>query len=166
MVWFDMARLWSWVMAVPTFLFNLSKITNLKVWFPGVWEVLWNSLQEAAVIYFFRSDQFRSQPSHTKPYHTKPRHFKPIFMTFWPIFGQKYQKVNGFDLRTHIPWTNWLSWIEKYWSHLLTNSKNIISVQQTCAACRSSQRFIKPFDPRPLRLRQLRTWKREGILKR
>ena len=59
MVWFDMARLWSWVMAVPTFLFNLSKITNLKVWFPGVWEVLWNSLQEAAVIYFFRSNQFR-----------------------------------------------------------------------------------------------------------
>ena len=65
MVWFDMARLWSWFMAVPPFLLNLSKITNLKVWSPGVWEVLWNSVQEAAVINFFRSNQFRSQPSHT-----------------------------------------------------------------------------------------------------
>ena len=132
MVWFDMARLWSWVMAVPKFLFNLSKITNLKVGFSGVLEVLWNSLQEAAVIYFFRSDQFRSQPSHTKPYHTKPRHFKPIFGLFGLLLGQKYQKVNGFDLRTHIPWTNWVSRVEKYWSHPLGNSKNIISVQQTC----------------------------------
>ncbi len=131
-VWFGMTRLWSWVMAVPKFLFNLSKITNLKVWFPVVWEVLWNSLQEAAVIYFFRSDQFRSHPSHTKPHHTKPRHFKPIFMPFWPIFWQKYQKVTGFDLRTHIPWNNELSWVKKYWSQSLTNLKNIILVQQTC----------------------------------
>ena len=51
---------------------------------------------------------------------------------FDQFFGQKYQKVAGFDLRTHIPWTNWLSWVEKYWSHPLANSKNIILVQQTC----------------------------------
>ena len=49
-----------------------------------------------------------------------------------PFLGQKYQKVNGFDLGTHIPWTNEVSWVEKYWSHPLVNSKNIISVQQTC----------------------------------
>ena len=56
----------------------------------------------------------------------------PFLGLFDPVFGQKYQKVNGFDLRTHIPWTNWLSWVEKYWSHPLGNSKNIILVQQTC----------------------------------
>ena len=48
------------------------------------------------------------------------------------FLGQKYQKVNGFDLKTHIPFTNRLSWVEKYWSHPLGNSKNIILVQQTC----------------------------------
>ena len=52
---------------------------------------------------------------------------------FDQFFGQKYQKVAGFDLRTHNRWTNWLSWVEKYWSHPLANSKNIIFVRQTCA---------------------------------
>ena len=45
----------------------------------------------------------------------------------------KYQKVNGFDLGTHIPWTNEVSWVEKCWSHSLAFSKNIILVQRTCA---------------------------------
>ena len=27
----------------------------------------------------------------------------PFLGLFYPVFGQKYQKVNGFDLRTHIP---------------------------------------------------------------
>ena len=34
---------------------------------------------------------------------------------------QKYPKVNGFDLGTHIPLTNEVSWVEKYWSHPLAN---------------------------------------------
>ena len=112
MVWFDMARLWSWVMAVSKFLFNLSKITNLKVWFPGVWEELWNSLQEAAGNYFFSSDQFRSQTSHTKPYHTKPRHFKPIFRPFWPIFWAKVPKSKWIWFEDAYPLNQWivLSW--------------------------------------------------------
>ena len=28
----------------------------------------------------------------------------PFLGLFDPVFGQKYQKVGGFDLRTHIPW--------------------------------------------------------------
>ena len=52
---------------------------------------------------------------------------------FHPFLGQKYQKVNGYDLNTHTPLTNRLSWAEKYWSHPLGNSKNIILVQKTCA---------------------------------
>ena len=47
------------------------------------------------------------------------------------IWGQKSQKVNGFDLRTHIPWADEVSWVEKYWSHPVANSKNIISVRRT-----------------------------------
>ena len=127
MVWFEMTRLWSWVIAVPKYHFNMSKKTNLNVWFLGVLEK-----QEAAGIYFFSSDWFISQPYQTKPYHTKSRHFDTIFGPFWPFFWSKYQKVNGFDLRTHIPWTNWSSKVEKYWSHPLTNSKNIFLVRQTC----------------------------------
>ena len=61
--------------------------------------------------FFFGSDLFISQPYHTKPYHTKPRHFRPFLGLFDQFLGQKYQKVAGFDLRTHIPWTNWLSCI-------------------------------------------------------
>ena len=63
----------------------------------------------------------------------RTRHFRP----FLPVFGTKvlkYQKVKGFDLGTHIPWTNEVSWVEKYWPHALANSKNIISVQRTCAS--------------------------------
>ena len=75
----------------------------------------------------------------------------PFLGLFDPVLGQKYQKVNGFDLRTHIPWTNWLSRVEKYWSHPLGNSKNIISVQQTCAgpyrpSCHASDSKIPPGD--------------------
>ena len=55
------------------------------------------------------------------------------------FLGQKYQKVAGFDLRTHIPWTNQLSWVEKCWSHSLGKSKNIILVQQT----RVNRTFVK-----------------------
>ena len=51
---------------------------------------------------------------------------------FDPFLVQKYQKENGFDLGTHIQWTNEMSWVEKYWSHPLSNSKNIILVQRTC----------------------------------
>ena len=42
----------------------------------------------------------------------------PFLGLFDPVFGQKYQKVNGFDLRTHIPWNIGL--------------KNIFFVRQTC----------------------------------
>ena len=57
---------------------------------------------------------------------TKPSHSGCFLKHFWPIFGQKYQKVNGFDLRIHIPWTRTLSGLEKYLSQHLGNSKNII----------------------------------------
>ena len=56
----------------------------------------------------------------------------PFLGNFHPFLGQKYQKANGFDLKTHIPLTDTLSWVEKYRSHPLGNSKNIILVQQTC----------------------------------
>ena len=46
----------------------------------------------------------------------------PFLGLFDPVFGQKYQKVNGFDLRTHIPWTNWLPWVEKYESYPISLS--------------------------------------------
>ena len=64
-------------------------------------------------------------PRYAKSYQTKPRHLRPIFRPFDPFFGQKCQKVNGFDLVTHIGY-------KKYWSHPLTNSKNIILVLRTC----------------------------------
>ncbi len=94
------------------FLFNLLKITNLKVWFPGVLEELWSSLQEAAGIYFFRSDQFRSHPSCTKPYRTEPRYFKPIFRPFWPIFWAKVPKSKWIWFEDTYPLNQWvfLSW--------------------------------------------------------
>ena len=41
-----------------------------------------------------------SQPNHDQ---TKPSLLWCFLSSFWPFFGQKYQKVNGFDLRTHIP---------------------------------------------------------------
>ena len=68
------------------------------------------------------------QPSYITPNHTNPR---PFLGHFDPFCRQQYQKVNGFDLKTHIPWTDWLSWVEIYLSHPLTNLKNIILVQQT-----------------------------------
>ena len=42
------------------------------------------------------------------------------------------QKPDVFDLMTHIPWTTDMSWVEKYWSHPLTNLLNIILVRRTC----------------------------------
>ena len=56
----------------------------------------------------------------------------PFLGHFHPFLEQKYQKVNGFDLGTHIPLTNRLSQVEKFWSHPLGNLKNIILVQQAC----------------------------------
>ena len=56
----------------------------------------------------------------------------PFLGHFHPFLGQKYQQVNGFDLKTHIPLTDRLSRVEKFWSHPLGNSKKIILVQQTC----------------------------------
>ena len=77
-----------------------------------------------------------SQPNHDQ---TKPSLLWCFLSRFWPFFGQKYQKVNGFDLRTHIPWQRTLSGIKKYLSHPLGNSKNIILVRQTCAQLVSNQ---------------------------
>ena len=39
------------------------------------------------------------------PNHTKPNQdiFGPFLGLFNPFLGQKYQKVNGFDLGTHNP---------------------------------------------------------------
>ena len=95
----------------------------MKVWFPGVREELWNSIKEAVEIFF----QFRAN-------HTIPNQdiISLLLGRFDPFLGQKYQQVNGFDLRTHIPWTNGLSWVKRYRSHPLTNSKNIFLVRQTC----------------------------------
>ena len=81
-----------------------------------------------------------------KPNYTIPNQyiFGPFLGLFDLYFGQKYQKVNGFDLRTHIPWTNEVSWVEKYWSHPLANSKNIISVRRTCVAAWRKKIFFYP----------------------
>ena len=55
---------------------------------------------------------------------------------FWgPPWLRKWhflKKPDVFDLMTHIPWTTDMSWVEKYWSHPLTNSLNIILVRRTC----------------------------------
>ena len=46
------------------------------------------------------------------------------------------KKPHVFDFMTHIPWTTDMSWVEKYWSHPLTNLLNIILVRRTCAGPR------------------------------
>ena len=54
--------------------------------------------------FFFSSDQFMSAQDH-KPNYTIPNQyiFDPFLGLFDLYFGQKYQKVNGFDLATLIP---------------------------------------------------------------
>ena len=126
----------------PKTVFKLSKTAMWKVWFMGVLEKLWNSLLEAVGFFWFFKDQFGSQLCQTKPYQTKPKHLGQFSGLFCPFLGQKYLKVNGFDLRTHIPWTSGLSPVQKSLSHLLTNSKNIISIRRTCVRVNSDEKAL------------------------
>ena len=56
------------------------------------------------------------------------------------------KKPDVFDLMTHIPWTTDMSWVEKYWSHPLTNSLNIILVRRTCVEKGSAVKAVHTFD--------------------
>ena len=69
--------------------------------------------------------------SWSKPNHTNPRRFRPILRPFWPIVLAKVPKSKWIWFEDTYPLKQWV--FLKYWSHFLTNLKNIILVRQTCA---------------------------------
>ena len=100
MVYFSMARLWSWIMAEPKNSFKIVQNIYAKSLISGSFEVTLKLNTEGSCFFLFL---YRQVWITTLP---NQDILGPFSGLFGPFLGQKYQKVNGFNLRTHIPLTN------------------------------------------------------------